>query len=129
MMPLVISPSPSVNAESGISSPRRTRSMIEKSVVVRTPRFWQFSIDALDVFGDDQLDAGAHLGVGRLLPGRPFAAALSGDRGDETTLLDRSAGDRELVTALESEVGEFPQRLVVVVADVGGRDLVGRDVV
>ncbi len=43
MMPRVISPSPSVKAASGIASPRRTRSMIEKSVVVRTPRFWQFS--------------------------------------------------------------------------------------
>ena len=43
MMPRVISPSPAVNADSGSSSPRRTFSMIEKSVVVSTPRFWQFS--------------------------------------------------------------------------------------
>ena len=43
MMPRVISPSPAVNADSGMGSPRRTLSSIEKSVVVRTPRFWQFS--------------------------------------------------------------------------------------
>src|SRR6267378_2725991 len=39
MIPRVISPSPAVNALRGIASPRRTLSMIEKSVVVRTPRF------------------------------------------------------------------------------------------
>jgi len=43
MIPRVMSPSPAVNVASGISSPRRIRSMIEKSVVVRMPRFWQFS--------------------------------------------------------------------------------------
>ena len=44
MMPRVISPSPAVKALSGIASPRRTVSSSEKSVVVSTPRFWQFSL-------------------------------------------------------------------------------------
>ena len=43
MIPRVISPSPAVKADKGIASPRRTFSMMEKSVVVSRPRFWQFS--------------------------------------------------------------------------------------
>ncbi len=39
MIPRVISPSPAVNALKGIASPRRTLSMIEKSVVANTPKF------------------------------------------------------------------------------------------
>ncbi len=39
MIPRVISPSPAVKALRGIGSPRRTLSMIEKSVVASTPRF------------------------------------------------------------------------------------------
>ena len=43
MIPRVISPSPRVKSDSGIASPRRIRSISEKSVLVKTPRFWQFS--------------------------------------------------------------------------------------
>ena len=37
-------------------------------------------VDALDVFRDHQLDARRHLGVGRLLAARSFAAPLAADR-------------------------------------------------
>ena len=43
MIPRVMPPSPAVNTARGIGSPRRTRSSTEKSVLVKTPRFWQFS--------------------------------------------------------------------------------------
>src|SRR6185295_8838642 len=67
-------------------------------------------------------------GVGRLLPAGPLAPPLPAHRGDEATLFDRPATQRELFPRLETEVGEFPQGLVEVVADVRGSDFVGRDV-
>src|SRR5439155_457741 len=86
-------------------------------------------VDPLDVLGDDQLDAGAHLGVRRLLPRRALAAPLAADRRHEATALHRSPRDRELLAAFQAQVREVAQRFVVVVADVGRRDLVGRNVV
>ena len=41
-------------------------------------------VDALDVFGDHQLDAGRHLGVRRLLAAGSLAAALAADCGDKS---------------------------------------------
>src|SRR5207302_1557448 len=86
-------------------------------------------IDPLDVLRHHQLDAGAHLGVGGLLTRRALATPLAADRGDEAAALHRPPRDRELLAALQAQVGEVAQGFVVVVADVGGRDLVGRDVV
>ena len=40
----VMSSVPAVNSPSGIGSPERIRSISPKSVVVRIPRFWQFSL-------------------------------------------------------------------------------------
>ena len=40
----VMSSVPAVKALSGIGSPDRMRSISPKSVVVRMPRFWQFSL-------------------------------------------------------------------------------------
>ncbi len=40
----VMSSVPRVNSSSAISSPARMRSRMPKSVVVSTPRFWQFSL-------------------------------------------------------------------------------------
>ena len=50
MMSFVIESTPAVNAESGISSPASMRSISEKSVDVRTPRFWQFSLYMRSMF-------------------------------------------------------------------------------
>src|SRR2546425_12843753 len=84
------------------------------------------AVDALDAFGHDQLDAGAHLGVRRLLAGGPLPAPLAADRRYEAPALHRATRNRKFVAALESEVGEVAQRFVVVIADVGGGDFVVR---
>src|SRR2546430_939684 len=85
--------------------------------------------DALEGLGHHQLDAGAHLGVRGLLARRALATPLAADRGDEAAALHRPPRDRELVAALQAQVGEVAEGFVVVVADVGGGDLVGRDIV
>src|SRR5436309_2682071 len=63
-------------------------------------------VDPLDVLGDDQLDAGAHLGVRRLLPRRALAAPLAADRRHEATALHRSPRDRELLAAFQAQERE-----------------------
>jgi hypothetical protein len=88
-----------------------------------------FAVDALEVFGDDEPDAGAALGVRRLLARRTLAAPLAADRHGKAAAPDAPAADRKLIATLEAEVGKLTQGLVVVVADVGGRDLVRGDVV
>src|SRR5207244_12926573 len=42
-------------------------------------------VDALDIFRDHQLDAGRHLGIGRLLAAGAFAAPLAAHRSEEHT--------------------------------------------
>ena len=86
-------------------------------------------IDALDVFGDDTAEAGGDFGIRRLLAARPFAAPLAGDRNDEAAAFDVTLLDGKLVAAFQSEVDEFPQAFVEVIADVSRGDLVCRDVV
>ncbi len=86
-------------------------------------------VDALDVFGNDELDPRTHLGVRRLFTRRALAAPLAADGGDEPAGFHRAPRDRELITALQTQIGELAERLVEVVADVGGGDLVGRNVV
>src|SRR5581483_11751757 len=86
-------------------------------------------VDALDVFRDDELDAGGALGVRRLLTAGTFAATLAADGGDEPALLHVSALDGEFGAALQAGVGELAQGFVEEEADVRGRDLVGGDVV
>src|SRR5712692_265848 len=67
------------------------------------------AVDALDAFGHDQLDAGAHLGVGRLLAGGPLPAPLAAHRCYEAPSLHGATRNRKFVAALEAEVGEFTQ--------------------
>src|SRR5581483_9003829 len=81
-------------------------------------------VDALDVLGDHQLDAGGALGVGRLLAAGALAAALAADRADEAAALHIAALDGELIARLQAGVGELAQGLVEEEADVGGGDLV-----
>jgi len=64
-----------------------------------------------------------------LLARRSLAAPFAADRRGEPTPLHRSAGDGELLAALQPQVGEVTEGVVVVVTDVGGRDFVGRNVV
>src|SRR5207247_645697 len=87
------------------------------------------AVDALDVLRYDQLDPRAQLGVGRLLPRGSLAAPLATHRGDEASPLHGPPVHGELVATLEAQVGKVAQRFVVVVADIGGSDFVGRDVV
>src|SRR5207248_6846796 len=86
-------------------------------------------VDALDVFRDHQLDAGRHLGIGRLLAARAFAAPLAAHRGDKTTSLYFAALDGQLRAALQAGVRKLAQRLVEEEADVRRGYLVGGDVV
>ncbi len=50
-------------------------------------------VDALDVLGDHQLDAGRHLGIRRLLAAGTFAAALAADSGHKAARLDGATRD------------------------------------
>ena len=50
-------------------------------------------VDALDIFGDHQLDAGAHLRIGRLLAAGTFAAPFAADCSDEASALYIAAAD------------------------------------
>ncbi len=86
-------------------------------------------VDALDVLGDHELDAGGALGVGRLLAARSFAAPLAAHRAHEPAALDVAALDGQLVAALQAGVGKLAQGLVEVEADVRRGDLVGGNVV
>ncbi len=86
-------------------------------------------VDALDVLGDHQLDAGRHLGVRRLFAAGTLAAALATDRADKATALHVAALDGRLVAALQAGVGKLAQGLVEEKADMRRGDLVGRDVV
>ena len=63
-------------------------------------------VDTLDVFGDHQLDAGAHLGIRRLLAAGTFAAPLAADRRDESAFLYVAALDRHFIAALQAGVRE-----------------------
>ena len=87
------------------------------------------AVDALEAFSEDDADAGRELGVGGRLTGGPFAPASSGDGGDEVSEADGAAGDRKHLTSPEPEVRKVPECRVEVVADVGRRDFVGRDVI
>ena len=129
-MPREIPPSPRVSSSSAISSPFRMRSMSDE---VRTREHAEvlavLAIDALDALGDHDLDPRVHLRVRRRLARRTLPAPRPRRARDEPAGAHRAAHHRELLTGLEAEVGEFAERLVEVVADVGRRDLVGRDVV
>src|SRR2546429_9444697 len=61
--------------------------------------------------------------------GRALATPLAADRGDEAAALHRAPRDRELLAALQAQVGEVAEGFVVVVADIGGAELAGREVV
>ncbi len=75
-------------------------------------------VNALNVFGDHQLDAGRHLGIRRLLAAGTFAAALATDGSYESAFLYVAALDRRFVAALQAGVGELAQGFVEEEADV-----------
>ena len=86
-------------------------------------------VNAFDVLGDHQLDPGAHLGVGRLLPAGALASPLAADGADEAAFFHGAASDGQHVAALQAQVWDLAQGFIEVEAVVRGRDLVGRDVV
>jgi len=86
-------------------------------------------IDAFDIFRDDHANARAHFRVRRRLAAGSFAASFARDRRDESAVLDRVAFDRKLVAAFQTQVRKIAERLVVVITNVRGRDLVGLNVV
>ena len=86
-------------------------------------------VDSLDALCNDDLDSCAHLGVGRGLSARALSAPLSRDGCHEPAGLDQALLDRKCIPGLETKVGEETQLFIVVVADVGGRDLVSGDLI
>src|SRR5439155_12227363 len=58
-----------------------------------------------------------------------LSSALAADRANEPPAFYGFTSDGKLAARLETKIREFAKRLVVVVADVGWRNLVGRDVV
>jgi hypothetical protein len=63
------------------------------------------------------------------IPRRPLTPALARDRADEPAPANAPALDGEIPAGPEPEIRKIAQCLVVVIADVRRRDLVGRDVV
>ena len=86
-------------------------------------------VNALDVLRYHQLDAGAHLRVGRCLARRSLSPPLAANRTNEAARLDAALGHWHLVAALETQIRKLSQGLVIVVADVRGRYFVCRYVV
>src|SRR5437588_4832513 len=86
-------------------------------------------VDALDIFGNHQLDARAQFGIRRLLTARSFAPALAAYRSDKTAFLDIAALDRHFIAAFESAVRELTQGLIEKEADVRRSELIGTDAV
>src|SRR5438105_8770546 len=86
-------------------------------------------VNALDIFGDDHLNTGAHLSIRRLLAARPFASPLSAYRADKAAILDVITPDGEDAAALQPQIGDFAEGLVEIEAVVCRSDLVSRDVV
>ena len=84
-------------------------------------------VDALDILGNHDADAGAHLGVRRLLAARSFAAPLAAHRADESAALHVAAADGRHVAAFQPKVRNLAQRLVKIEAVVRGSDFVGRN--
>ena len=126
----VISSSPSVNfAERNLFAGANLVDQAEVGRGQHAEVLAVLLVNALDVFGDHQLDAGRHLGIRRLLAAGAFAAPLAADRRDESAALHVAALDGRLVAALQAGVGKLAQRLVEEEADVRRRDLVGGDVV
>jgi len=86
-------------------------------------------VDALDIFGDHQLDAGAKLGIRRLLTAGTFAAPLTADRRYKAAFLHVTTLDRHFVPALQARVRELAQGFIKEEADVRRGDLVSGDVI
>ena len=82
-------------------------------------------VDALDIFGDHQLDSGAEFGVRRMFATASLPATLAADARDKASVLYRRTTDRRLSAALEPEIRKLAEGLVEEKADVRGRDLVG----
>ncbi len=86
-------------------------------------------VDALEALGDHQPQARAIFGVGARFPTGPLAPALAGHANAEAAPAHAMFRDGEAFPAFETHVREVPQAAVEVVADPGGGDLVGADLV
>ena len=86
-------------------------------------------VDALDILGNDNPNAGAHFRIRRLFAARSFAAPLAAHCAHKSATLHIAASDRRHVSALQTEVRNLAQRLVKVEAVVRRSDLVGRNIV
>src|SRR5579859_1175163 len=86
-------------------------------------------VDTFDIFRDHELDAGAHLRIGRLLAAGAFAAPLAAHRSHKSTALDIAPAYGNFGTALQSQIGNLTQGLVEVKTILRRRDLVGGNVV
>src|SRR5262249_40518666 len=69
-------------------------------------------VNALDVFSDHQLDAGAQLGIRRLLAAGALAPALAADGGNKSAFFHVAALDRHFIAAFEAGVRKLAQSLV-----------------
>jgi len=87
------------------------------------------AVDALEALGEYQAEAGAQLRIGAGLPAAALAPALPRHAHRKAPSADRPRLHGEGPAALKTKVGEVPQCLVEVVADVGRGDLVRADLV
>ncbi len=86
-------------------------------------------VNALNVFGNDELYARTKFGIRRLLAARSFTAALAADRSNESAALHVAALDRNFVATLQASIGKVAERLVEEEADVRGCNFIRRNVV
>jgi hypothetical protein len=86
-------------------------------------------IDPFNILGDHHADAGAHLGIRRLLAARSFTAPLSAHGAHKSAALHLAAPNRRHTAALQPQIRNLAQRLIEVKAVVRRSDLIGRDVV
>ena len=82
-------------------------------------------VDSFDVFSEDKMDSGAKLCVGRSLPTGALSPAFTADAGCKATLFDRVSRKGEFSRSGVSDIGEFTQRLIVVVADISRGHFIG----
>ena len=86
-------------------------------------------VDTLEILGDDESDARRFLGKRARLARRPLAVPLACHENLKAAAMQRADADRHLAFHLERDVRVAREPLVVIEADGGRRDLVGRDVV
>jgi len=86
------------------------------------------TVDPFEALGDDETNASAPLGKWTGLARGSLAVAPAGDGDGESSRLDATGDNRLRVAALETKVRIVAELLVVVIANPGRGDLVGRDI-